>query len=132
MLKELDSYKDIKYIDFNDLVILDTLSSLLFKKPFILKNQMEDLLLNSFRSFDLFIKDLHTRSFNEVDYIKYGQDMVEFISSHTSLYDVEESYDYFEEKSYRFITFTSECRTELLNLLVHTENSFPMVSKPAD
>jgi len=122
----------MKNIDFLDQAIVETINTLLIKKPFRLKNQKEDLQLNNFRSFDLFIKDLHTSSFNEVEYIKYGQDMVEFISSHTSLYDVEETYDYFEEKSYRFITFSDLCRSELLNLLVQTENSFPMVSKPGD
>lgn len=108
---------------------MERINTLLFNKPF--RSDIEEgFVVNNFRSFDLFIKGLHTHSFIDVDCIKYANDMVEFISAHTNLYDVVDHYDYYEEKSFRFITLSEDCLSELFDLLVYSDNTFPMISAP--
>jgi elongation factor P--beta-lysine ligase len=75
---------------------------------------------------------LHTQSFTEVDYVKYGCDMVEFISAHTSLFEIVEHYNPYEDKSIRIVTISNASRKEMLDLITYSDNSFPMICKPVD
>ena len=116
-------------IDFNDHMTKERINTLLLEKPF--RIEFEGVEIKKSVSFNELIKSLHTQSLTEVDYVKYGCDMVEFISEHTDLYEVFEEYES-REKSYRFIGISDESHSEILNLINYSDNTFPMICKPAD
>jgi len=116
-------------IDFNDHMTKERINTLLLEKPF--RIEFEGVEIKKSVSFNELIKCLHTQSLTEVDYVKYGCDMVEFISEHTDLYEIFEEYES-REKSYRFIGMSDESHSEILNLINNSDNTFPMICKPAD
>jgi hypothetical protein len=120
-----DKYDDI---DFNDPVIKERINTLLLENPFI----VEELEYKKYITFDQLAKDLHTQSYTEVEYVKYGCDMVELISEHTNLYEIVEHYNSQEEKSYRLVTISDESRGEIFDLISYSDNTFPMIYKPED
>ena len=117
-------------IDLNDPITIKRINTLLLNKPFII--DCENLEYKNYITFNQLVKDLHTISFTEEDYIKYGCDMVELISAHTNLYDTVEHYNSYEEKSYRLVTISEESRSEIFDLISYSENTFPMIYKPVD
>lgn len=66
-------------------------TKLLLENPFI--KECEKLECKKYVSFNELVNDLHTGSLTEVDYIKYGCDMVELISEHTNWYEIVEHYN---------------------------------------
>lgn len=118
------------YVDFDNPNIKDLVSKLLLENPF--RIDREGLEYKKYITFNELAKDLHTQSLTEVDYIKYGCDMVELISEHTNLYEIDEHYNYHEEKSSRLVVISDDSRKEILDLISYTDNTFPMIYKPED